>query len=576
MAGDDDATAAAAAAAAKEQADAAAKEQADAARADAERRAEEARLRSAALDAYEQAHEALWAQATAVVNVKALIPIVLDKTTDSYTKWRGIFLTVLGKYALTRHVLEDEAFPTRPAWVQADCCVLTWIYGTVSGDLQQSLMIRQGPARNAWCYLEDEFLGQKESRALLLETQFRNFRQESLSITDYCRRLESMAASLAEFGDPIGDRQMVLTLLRGLSGKFRHMVSILKMHRPFPTFPEARTHLLLEELEIDARPPSPPAALVAATPRPATLGAPAPPRPGAVPPSRPNAPTGGQRNGRRRGRGGRGSPSSNTSGGPSAPPASAPYGGQGSSSPSTHPSFAHPWAGTVRMWPYDPSGRPTPPAAFHAAPLYGGFGGPPYGAPYGAPAPQYGAYYEDAAPPMFQAPAPAYQAAPWNPTHGGSWNQDSLMHSFNTMTLNPPASTSEWYADSGAGSHMTSDAGKLSTISPPFSSTPSSIIVGNGALLPVTATGSHTFSLPRRNLVLNNVLVSPHIIKNLISIRRFTTDNNCSIEFDPFGLSVKDLQTRNVIARCNSSGDLYPFYAPSTSTSAFLAAPTSL
>jgi hypothetical protein len=146
-----------------------------------------------------------------------------------------------------------------------DCCILTWVYDTVSSDLQQSLMMRQGRARNAWCYLEDEFLGQKESRAHLLETQFRTFRQESLSVTDYCRRLESMAASLAKFGDPIGDRQMVLTLLRGLSGKFRHMVSILKMHRPFPTFTEAHTHLLLEEMEIDARPPSPPAALVAAT-----------------------------------------------------------------------------------------------------------------------------------------------------------------------------------------------------------------------------------------------------------------------------------------------------------------------
>ncbi|RLM74346.1 uncharacterized protein C2845_PM15G17920 [Panicum miliaceum] len=147
------------------------------------------------------------------------------------------------------------------------------------------------------------------------------------------------------------------------------------------------------------------------------------------------------------------------------------------------------------------------------------------------------------------------------------------------MTLNPPTPSSEWYADSGAGSHMTADTGKLSTISPPSQFTPSSIIVGNGALLPVTATGSQIFSLPHRNLVLKNVLVSPNIIKNLISIRRFTTDNNCSIEFDPFGLSVKDLHTRNVIARCNSSGDLYPFYAPSnssTSTSAFIAAPTSL
>jgi hypothetical protein len=113
-----------------------------------------------------------------------------------------MFLTVLGKYALARHVLEDEAFPTHPAWLQVDCVVLTWIYSTVSGDLQQSLMMRQRLVRGAWCYLEDEFLGQKESRALLLETQFRNFRQNSLAITDYCRRLESMVVSLAELAIP--------------------------------------------------------------------------------------------------------------------------------------------------------------------------------------------------------------------------------------------------------------------------------------------------------------------------------------------------------------------------------------
>jgi hypothetical protein len=176
----------------------------EAARAEQARKDEEARLRNEALDKFEAAHEAIWAQATAVVNVKAIIPIILDKATNTYTKWRGLFLIVLGKYALTHHVLKDEVLPQRPAWLQADCVVLTWIYGTVSGNLQQSLMIRQRRAREAWCYLEDEFLGQKESRALLLETQFRNLRQDSLSITDFCHRLETMAASLAEFGDPIG------------------------------------------------------------------------------------------------------------------------------------------------------------------------------------------------------------------------------------------------------------------------------------------------------------------------------------------------------------------------------------
>ncbi|XP_066354655.1 uncharacterized protein [Miscanthus floridulus] len=130
------------------------------------------------------------------------------------------------------------------------------------------------------------------------------------------------------------------------------------------------------------------------------------------------------------------------------------------------------------------------------------------------------------------------------------------------MTL--PSTNTEWYADSGAGSHMTAHSGILSSPWPPSLSGPSSVVVGNGALLPITSVGSYSFSMPRRSLTLNNVLVAPNIIKKLISVRRFTTDNNCSIEFNPFGLSVKDLQTRCVIARCNSTGDLYPFFPPSS------------
>jgi hypothetical protein len=49
---------------------------------------------------------------------------------------------------------------------------------------------------------------------------------------------------------------------------------------------------------------------------------------------------------------------------------------------------------------------------------------------------------------------------------------------------------------------------------------------------------------------LNNILVDPDIIQNLLSDHHFTTNNWCSIEFDHFGHSVKDISTRNVITRC--------------------------
>jgi len=47
------------------------------------------------------------------------------------------------------------------------------IYDAMSNDLQQlSFMLRNPSAQAAFLYHEDEFLGQHESRALLLEAEF--------------------------------------------------------------------------------------------------------------------------------------------------------------------------------------------------------------------------------------------------------------------------------------------------------------------------------------------------------------------------------------------------------------------
>jgi hypothetical protein len=50
-----------------------------------------------------------------------------------------------------------------------------------------------------------------------------------------------------------------------------------------------------------------------------------------------------------------------------------------------------------------------------------------------------------------------------------------------------------------------------------------------------------------------NVLVTPHIIHSLLSIRKFITDNSRSIEFDPFGLSMTHLAySRSIYTLCLS------------------------
>nr|KAJ0211198.1 hypothetical protein LSAT_V11C400213360 [Lactuca sativa] len=109
--------------------------------------------------------------------------------------------------------------------------------------------------------------------------------------------------------------------------------------------------------------------------------------------------------------------------------------------------------------------------------------------------------------------------------------------------------------DTGASSHMNFNQGNMFSLSPCNSK---SIMVGNGAIIPVSHIGQTYLPYSEDKFLLKNVLVSNKIIKNLVSVRKFTTDNWVSVSFDPFGFSVKDLNTDAVIQRCDSVGDLYP------------------
>ena len=123
-----------------------------------------------------------------------------------------------------------------------------------------------------------------------------------------------------------------------------------------------------------------------------------------------------------------------------------------------------------------------------------------------------------------------------------------------TLGLNVP--DANWYMDTGATSHMTSGQGNLSSY---FNlSTKRGILIGNGQSIPIQGYGHTTLPSPHPPLRLNNVLHAPILIKNLVFVRKFTCDNSVSVEFDPFGFSVKDYQTGMPLMRSNRRGELYP------------------
>jgi hypothetical protein len=62
---------------------------------------------------------------------------------------------------------------------------------------------------------------------MLLDAEFRALSQGALSIDDYCHKMKSMAHVLADLGEPIQDRALVLNVLRGLNERFAFMANTL-------------------------------------------------------------------------------------------------------------------------------------------------------------------------------------------------------------------------------------------------------------------------------------------------------------------------------------------------------------
>jgi hypothetical protein len=131
------------------------------------------------------------------------------------------------------------------------------------------------------------------------------------------------------------------------------------------------------------------------------------------------------------------------------------------------------------------------------------------------------------------------------------WDTSALYTALNSAGVStPPPSSSDWYLDTGASTHMSSNPGILS----PSELVPVSsfVTVGNGAKLPVTHAAHATNPTSSTPLHLNNVLVTPSLVTNLIFVKQLTRDNDVSIEFDPTGFSIKDLHTRMVKLRCEA------------------------
>jgi hypothetical protein len=150
--------------------------------------------------------------------------------------------------SLSDHVLLDTTYIGIPAWDMMDSVIKSWIWGTIPPDLQDITRQRGHTARDARLALENHFLGNHDIRALHIDTTFRSFVQDDLSINNYCRKMKGFTDSLSDLGIDVTDCVLMLNVLCGLNKNIEHLRTIFTHVTPFPSFQMVLDDLCLEEI----------------------------------------------------------------------------------------------------------------------------------------------------------------------------------------------------------------------------------------------------------------------------------------------------------------------------------------
>jgi hypothetical protein len=115
---------------------------------------------------------------------------------------------------------------------------------------------------------------------------------------------------------------------------------------------------------------------------------------------------------------------------------------------------------------------------------------------------------------------------------------------------------SNWYSDTGAIDHITSDLDRLAVRECYNGS--DQVQVGNGAGLCILHTGHSLINTATRPFVLHNILHVPNISKHLLSVHKFSHDNDAFFEYHSWHCSLKDRQSRKVLLEGRCESGLYP------------------
>ncbi|GJZ83426.1 ribonuclease H-like domain-containing protein [Tanacetum coccineum] len=419
-----------------------------------------------------------------VTNIKSHVPLVLDLDQLNYDAWCELFTSHCHSFGV--HGLLDGTFVSTSdnaaEWKKLDSLVKVRIYGTISTSLLQTVLKKNVSAKDVWMSLQDLFHDIKEARAMELHEELRSMELGSMSIFKYFKKIKVAFDLLSNIDSPIDNKNLVMYIVNGLGDKYEHMASIIRYNKPSPTLLETRSMLLLEESRLNMKQ-------------------------------------------------NQGQPCDNTSSSTVLMAA----GNNNNNSKGTHnkqlsgPSTFSQSQFRATSNQSRNAMRPGPTS---------GSNGQAFGPTGNILGPTPNQPVSSAYGPLGLRPGASHDYWEYSPSGNVYLDQPTAIpHPFNATTLRYADNNEDsgWYMDTGATSHLSSDANNLTTI---FNKRINTIIVvGNGATIPVTNSRHSILPSLHRHLYLHNVL---------------------------------DYRTLRLLLRCESTGDLYPFHTSTTTPTTLL------
>lgn len=147
-----------------------------------------------------------------ITNMLAIVPLILELDRHNYDEWRELFSSHFADYGVANHLTSLIKKPTNLSdaeWFRIDNIVKSWIYGTLSQTLLNTIQIPGALAHVVWMTLEKLFRDNKDFKTFQLDSEIRNITMGDSTLHAYCIHIKRIFDLLENLDRSVLEKNLV-------------------------------------------------------------------------------------------------------------------------------------------------------------------------------------------------------------------------------------------------------------------------------------------------------------------------------------------------------------------------------